>query len=379
MNNEESVKRNYDVFISYRRATGANDARLLDQAFKARGFSVFFDYDSLRNGKFDEHIFKAIEDAPVFILIMTSGCLDGCMNEDDWVRQEIEYALKLGNKIIIPIAPSDQSWSFPSNMPPMMKDLKMIQVSELNKASLFEASIKKIIDDRFPISLKNNETISTNEKYNFLENSNDNQGEVLSKAFNLGSIFGAKAFGVLSNKNKQELNTIDEELKNLLSELRILVISGDSFKAYDIAEQETFDKLLGKTNSADSNYVYKALIFVAQTIGELYDKMSRDVFEFGFCFFTWFVDCTNTYSQKEILSLMHKIALPEHFIKWILSMSKNSNDGMHFINDGMQCRSALIQYFKHHLEHIGKCTNCHTIVADDYEKCPLCKTILKRQ
>ena len=28
----------YDVFISYRRETGANDARLLQQALKARGY-----------------------------------------------------------------------------------------------------------------------------------------------------------------------------------------------------------------------------------------------------------------------------------------------------------------------------------------------------
>ena len=47
----------YDVFISYRRETGANDARLLQQALKARGYTVFFDYDSLRDGKFDKKIF----------------------------------------------------------------------------------------------------------------------------------------------------------------------------------------------------------------------------------------------------------------------------------------------------------------------------------
>ena len=42
-----SGKKQYDVFISYHRATGADDARLLQQALKARGYNVFFDYDSL--------------------------------------------------------------------------------------------------------------------------------------------------------------------------------------------------------------------------------------------------------------------------------------------------------------------------------------------
>ena len=54
----------YDVFISYRRITGANDARLLQQALKARGYEVFFDYDSLRDGQFDKRIFAAIDEAP---------------------------------------------------------------------------------------------------------------------------------------------------------------------------------------------------------------------------------------------------------------------------------------------------------------------------
>ena len=47
-----SGKKTFDVFISYRRETGADDARLLQQALKARGYNVFFDYDSLRDGKF---------------------------------------------------------------------------------------------------------------------------------------------------------------------------------------------------------------------------------------------------------------------------------------------------------------------------------------
>ena len=99
----------YDVFISYRRKTGANDARLLEQALKARKFKVFFDYNSIRDGRFDERIYAAIEEAPVFILVMSSGSLDSCVQQDDWVRIELEYALKLVKKIIS-VAPSDQEW-----------------------------------------------------------------------------------------------------------------------------------------------------------------------------------------------------------------------------------------------------------------------------
>ena len=102
----------YDVFISYRRATGVDDARLLQQALKARGYEVFFDYDSLRVGKFNEEIFKAIESAPVFILMLTEGSLDACVKEGDWVRAEIEHALDHGRQII-PVTTSVQTLSFP--------------------------------------------------------------------------------------------------------------------------------------------------------------------------------------------------------------------------------------------------------------------------
>ena len=69
--NGSVIEKPYDVFISYRRKTGVDDARLLQQALKARGYEVFFDYDSLRVGKFNEKIFEAVDEAPVFIFMLT--------------------------------------------------------------------------------------------------------------------------------------------------------------------------------------------------------------------------------------------------------------------------------------------------------------------
>lgn len=144
---------NYDVFISYRRNTGADDARLLQQALKARGFEVFFDYDSLRDGKFDDGILEAIDAAPVFVMLLSEGSLDRCAEEGDWVRAEIERALAKGGRII-PVAPSSQRWSFPDNLPASLRSIPSQQVSTMDKASLFEESIDKIVEDRFPADLK---------------------------------------------------------------------------------------------------------------------------------------------------------------------------------------------------------------------------------
>lgn len=146
-------KNQYDVFISYRRATGADDARLLQQALKARGYNVFFDYDSLRDGKFDDRIFTAIEEAPVFIVMLSEGALDNCDKENDWVRLEIEHAIKHGCKLI-PVAQTPQSWKFPVNLPRDVQPIVGEQISEFNKAALFEESIDRIVCDRFPSEMQ---------------------------------------------------------------------------------------------------------------------------------------------------------------------------------------------------------------------------------
>ena len=143
----------YDVFISYRRKTGADDARLLQQALKARGYNVFFDYESLRDGKFDERIFDAIEEAPVFILMLSESALDNCVNENDWVRIEIEHAIEKKRKII-PVAQSPQTWHYPDNLPEKLSLVMCEQISELNKFALFEESIDALVRDRFPSALK---------------------------------------------------------------------------------------------------------------------------------------------------------------------------------------------------------------------------------
>lgn len=93
---------NYDIFISYRRKGGAHYARILKAELEKRGYRdrVFLDYDELKDGRFDSRIMQAIDSAPIFIFILSPGALDRCNNEDDWVRQEILYALKHERHII---------------------------------------------------------------------------------------------------------------------------------------------------------------------------------------------------------------------------------------------------------------------------------------
>lgn len=145
---------NYDVFISYRRDGGRDAARLLYKELVGRGMKCFFDFNSLRSGKFDEKIFDAIRGCRHFVLMVTDCAFERCVNDDDWVRTEIEFALS-NKKDIIPIAPSDQQQCFPSELPESMTELRGYEISELNMGKLFERSVDQIVEDRFDAKYAN--------------------------------------------------------------------------------------------------------------------------------------------------------------------------------------------------------------------------------
>lgn len=91
----------YDIFISYRRkGAGAGVAGELQTKFENRGYKVFLDVDNIGSGDFPEQIDNAIKGCNDFLLILSTGMLDRCVDEEDWVRHEIVLAEKYGKNII---------------------------------------------------------------------------------------------------------------------------------------------------------------------------------------------------------------------------------------------------------------------------------------
>ncbi len=107
-------KNKYDIFISYRRDGGAQYARILQLMLQQRGYRVFLDYDELTDGIFGEHIKAAIKDAPVFMLVLSEKSMLRCLNEDDWVRQEILLAIQ-EKKHLVPVNPDNKFDGFPED------------------------------------------------------------------------------------------------------------------------------------------------------------------------------------------------------------------------------------------------------------------------
>jgi hypothetical protein len=159
-----------DVFISYRRSSGATVARLLCDVLTQRNISIFFDKESLGEGNFDEAIEKNLRAARNFILIVSPGLFDRGKNSNgqydpllsdaDWVYREIRIALASG-KPIIPIFVNGEQ-GFPAILPPGIEDIcrkdaltfghdhfepelsKLLNRIKTNKDQLIESYIKNL-------------------------------------------------------------------------------------------------------------------------------------------------------------------------------------------------------------------------------------------
>jgi hypothetical protein len=99
------------VFISYRRSLSRHWARNIFDYLRGRDYNVFFDIKTIDSGEFDKIILNQIAARMHFILLLTKGSLERCQYEGDWVRREIEEALRLGRNIV-PIVDVDERTDF---------------------------------------------------------------------------------------------------------------------------------------------------------------------------------------------------------------------------------------------------------------------------
>ena len=143
----------YDIFISYRRVGGAQYARILQLMLIQRGYKVFLDYDELTDGVFSDKIKEAVKEAPVFVLVLSSGSMTRCANDGDWVREEITLAVKQG-KHIIPVNPDNSFDGFPDGMPEELKEsIGSHQHSEISFGQALGATIDLMIKNRLAPTL----------------------------------------------------------------------------------------------------------------------------------------------------------------------------------------------------------------------------------
>lgn len=149
-----------DIFISYRREGGYAMARLLYECFHNAGLSVFLDLEELRAGQFNEKLYEAIDNCENFILVLPPNSLDRCEAENDWLRLEIEHAIKQ-KKNIIPIMMV--GFNFPEKLPPSLQVLPFFNGVQSSR-EYFDATIKKIISMLRGVNLDESK-ININERH----------------------------------------------------------------------------------------------------------------------------------------------------------------------------------------------------------------------
>lgn len=130
----------YDIFISYRRSS-YETANLIATRLKSAGYSVFFDMESLRSGKFNEQLFEVIDNCKDFVVVLPPNALDRCVNEDDWVRLEVCRAMSQ-KKNIVPVMLNGFVW--PSPMPEGMEELSDYQSLTASSTEYFDMAMERL-------------------------------------------------------------------------------------------------------------------------------------------------------------------------------------------------------------------------------------------
>ena len=130
----------YDLFISYRLSYYVI-ANLIATRLKSAGYSVFFDMEALRSGKFNEQLFDVIDNCKDFVVVLPPNALDRCVNENDWVRLEVCRAMQR-KKNIVPVMLNGFEWLNP--MPTGMEELCNYHALTATSTEYFDMAMERL-------------------------------------------------------------------------------------------------------------------------------------------------------------------------------------------------------------------------------------------
>ena len=139
-------RKKYDVFISYRRESGAQLASLLKVYLEVRGLSAFLDVTSLGGGKFDEVLLKVIGQCSNLVVVLTQNSLKRCMGDhliEDWLHKEVVCALQ-NSVTVVPLCSSNFTWPAEKLLPSDLRSLcRMNAVAWSHEYQ--DASVEKVV------------------------------------------------------------------------------------------------------------------------------------------------------------------------------------------------------------------------------------------
>jgi|GEM_PF-1965825 len=131
------------IFIAYRR-TNAFPARAVFEYLRKEGFDCFLDIEGIEAGdSFENIIMNQIRERDIIIVIITPSALERTQNPEDWLRRELEEALRL-KKTIVPLMSDGFTWAN-DKLPESLSDLQRLNSLSV-PAAYFDEAMKRLID-----------------------------------------------------------------------------------------------------------------------------------------------------------------------------------------------------------------------------------------
>lgn len=144
----------FENFISYRRQDSSIEVKNLYDALQLRGYSTFCDIYSLGSGEFNKDLITAIDNCTNFILVLGKHSLDRCVEDNDWLTNEIREAIQK-KKNIICVFTGDIN--YPDSLP---KDIEEIRYRNGIKFDIFyfDNFIDRLISQFFVSNISKSES-----------------------------------------------------------------------------------------------------------------------------------------------------------------------------------------------------------------------------
>ena len=141
------------VFISYRRAN-VPWVLAINQYLMHSGYDVFFDFQNIASGDFEQIITENIQARAHFLILLTPSALDRCNEPNDWFRWEIEIALDC-KRNIVPVMLEGFDFGDKKTVDYLTGELERVQ--HLNglriHADYFDAGMERLCKQFLDISL----------------------------------------------------------------------------------------------------------------------------------------------------------------------------------------------------------------------------------
>jgi tetratricopeptide (TPR) repeat protein len=141
------------VFISYRRSVHKHLSMLLFKDLRENGFEPFRDSDTMGAGEFERIILHEIARRTHFILLLSRGTLERCVEPGDWLRREIEYALETGRNIVPVLVDGFKFNDAEPHLTGELSRLKSFQAQPLytEEFELYEVGLKKLVSQKLQL------------------------------------------------------------------------------------------------------------------------------------------------------------------------------------------------------------------------------------